>query len=86
MPQDHLPQGFNDNVEPLFERDHDETLAICGSLARAAFKEAIAEHEVAPLTGLKQTFAPRMRSSYSVSLGLVRNATLKGIHCMKFDA
>jgi len=42
---DHWPHGFNYNVEEWFESDRYETLAICRTLtlARAAFKAAIAE-------------------------------------------
>ena len=42
---DHWLHGFNYNVEEWREGDRYETLAICRSLAlaRAAFKEAIAE-------------------------------------------
>jgi len=46
MPQDHWQPSFNYNVEEWdAEGQHYETLAICRSLAlaRAAFKEAIAE-------------------------------------------
>jgi hypothetical protein len=46
MPQDHWLTGFNYNVEEWnAEGLHYETLAICRNLAlaRAAFKEAIAE-------------------------------------------
>jgi hypothetical protein len=45
MAQDHWLHGFNYNVEEWFEGDHYETLAICRHLAiaRAAFKEAVAE-------------------------------------------
>ena len=45
MTDDHWLPGFNYNVEEWFEGDRYETLAICRSfaLARAAFKEAVAE-------------------------------------------
>ena len=47
--ENHWLPGFNFNVEEWFEGDHYETLAICRqlALARASFKEAIAENEEA---------------------------------------
>jgi hypothetical protein len=45
MTQDPWLPGFNYNIEEWFEGDRYETLAICRTLAlaRAAFKEAVAE-------------------------------------------
>ncbi len=80
MVLDHWLYGFNFNVEEWFAGDRYETLAICRNLAiaRAVFKEAIAEKPARPVHDPQPHLTKRVRTFLASTHGLVTAASPRG--------